>query len=86
MNGKELLRNFEFSKRQGAKNFQHCSCGFRGRAQRSWPLFSFFLKDKDSTHAFNNKGQNCMECKLNDLPRGHMRGYRLLDNIATSIA
>ena len=22
-----------------------------------------------------------MECKLNDLPRGHMRGHRLLDDI-----
>ena len=27
-----------------------------------------------------------MECKLNNLPRGHMCGHRLLDNIATSIA
>ena len=47
---------------------------------------SVFLKDKDSTHTFNNKGQNCMECKLNDLRRGHMRSHRLLDDIATSIA
>ena len=84
MNSKNFLRNFEFSKAQDAKNFQHCSCGSRGRAQRSWPLFSF-LKDKDSTHTFNNKGQNCMKCKLTDLPRGHMRGHRLLDDIAASI-
>ena len=47
---------------------------------------SVFLKDKDSTHTFNNKGQNCMECKLNDLPRGHMLGHRLLDDIVTSSA
>ena len=46
----------------------------------------FFFKDKDSTHTFNNKGQNCKECKLSDLPRGHMRGYCLLEDIATSIA
>ena len=24
----------------------------------------FFLKDKDSTHKFNNKGQNCMELMI----------------------
>ena len=47
---------------------------------------SVFLNNKDSTHTFNNKGQNCMECKLDDLPRGHMRGYHLLDDIATTIA
>ena len=47
---------------------------------------SVFWKDKDSIHKFNNKGQNCMECKLNDLPHGHMRGHCLLDNIATFIA
>ena len=46
---------------------------------------SVFLKDKDSTHTFNNKGKNWMECKLNDPPRGQMRGDRLLDDIATSI-
>ena len=32
---------------------------------------SVFLKDKASIHTFNDKGQNCMECKLNDPPRGH---------------
>ena len=47
---------------------------------------SVFLKDKDYTHTFNNKGQNFMECKLNNPPRGHMRGHRLLDDIATSVA
>ena len=47
---------------------------------------SVFLKDKDSKHTFNNKGKNCMKCKLNDLPCGHMRGHRLLDDISTSIA
>ena len=47
---------------------------------------SVFLKDKDPKHTFNNKGQNSMECKLNDLPHGHMRDHRLLDDIATSIA
>ena len=35
---------------------------------------SVFLKDKDFTHTFNNKGQNCMECKLNDPPRGQICG------------
>ena len=47
---------------------------------------SVFFKDKDSTHTFNSKRQNFMECKLNDLPHGHMRGHRLLGDIATSIA
>ena len=28
----------------------------------------FFLKNKDSTH----NGQTCMECKLDDLPHGHV--------------
>ena len=44
-----------------------------------------FMKNKDSTHTFNNNGQNCMECKLIDPRRGHMRDHRLLDDIATSI-
>ena len=35
---------------------------------------SAFSKDKVSTH--NNKGQNCMECKLNDPPRGHVHGKK----------
>ena len=48
---------------------------------------SVSVKDRDSTHTLNNKGQtDYMECKLNDPPGGHMRGHRLLDNIATSIA
>ena len=34
----------------------------------------------------NNKGENCMECTLDDPPRGHKSGHRLLDDIATSIA
>ena len=46
---------------------------------------SAFVKDNDSTHTFSNKGKNCMECKLNDPPHGHMRDHRLLDDIATSI-
>ena len=39
------------------------------------PFFSLF-ENKDSTHTFNNKGQNCIECKLNH--RGHMRDHHLL--------
>ena len=47
---------------------------------------SGFLKDKSATDTFNNKGQNCMECKLNDIPHGHLHGHRLLEDIATSTA
>ena len=42
---------------------------------------SVFLKDKDSTHIFNNKEQNCMECKLDDLPLRHMPGHCLLEDL-----
>ena len=87
MNSKKLLKNLEYSTSRDAKNFQYWSCGSRGIVQRSWPLFSFFGKTKiPHTHTFNNKEQNCMECKLDDLPLGHMRGHRILDDIATSIA
>ena len=44
---------------------------------------SVFLKDKNSTHIFSNKGQNCMERKRNDSSRGHMSVHRLSDDIAT---
>ena len=47
---------------------------------------SIFFKYKDSTHTFKDKGQSCMECKLNDLPHGHKFCHRLLDDIATSVA
>ena len=66
MNSKKLLRKFEYSKSRDTKNFQHCSCDpCKGRAQRSWPLFSFLERQRFHTHTFNNKRQNCMECKFN---------------------
>ena len=47
---------------------------------------SVFLKGKDSTRTFKNKGENCIECQHNYPSRGHMRGHRLLDDIVTPIA
>ena len=84
MNSKKLLRNFEYSKSQDAKNFS-TAVGDPREERRGPAPSSVFLKDKDSSHKFNNKGQNCMECKLNDLHRGHVC-HRLLENIATFIA
>ena len=57
-----------------------------GEERRGLGPSSVFLKDKDSTHTFNSKGQNFMECQLNDLVCAHMRGHHLLDDIVTSIA
>ena len=53
--------------------------------RRGLGLSSVVLKDKDLTHTFNTKAQNCLECKVNDPPHEHIRGHRLLDDIATSI-
>ena len=80
MNSKKLLRNFEFSESED------CSTVVVDPEEERRGPGPFVQKDKDSTHTFNNKGQNCMERKLNDLPHGHMRGHHLLDYIATSIA
>ena len=44
----------------------------------------FFFKTK-IPHTFNNKGQNCIECELDDLPLRHMREHHLFNDIATSI-
>ena len=63
-NSKKLLRNFEYSKLWDTKNYQYCSYGSRGRVRRSWSLLSFFFKDKDSTHTFNNKGQTAWNVNL----------------------
>ena len=41
----------------------------------------FCERQRFHSHTFNNKGQNYMEYKLNDLLSGHMHGHRLLDNI-----
>ena len=71
---KLFRKNFEYSKSQDAKNFQYWNCRF------------VFFYDKDSTHTFNNKGQNCIERKLDDLPLKNMYDYHLLNDIATSIA
>ena len=84
MNSKKLLRNFEFSKSQD-RIFSTAVVDPKEEPRGHDPS-SVFLKDKNSTHTFNNKMQNCMECNLYDPPRVHMREHRLLDDIAISIA
>ena len=69
-NIKKLLRNFEYSKSQAAKNFSALHLGIQRKR-------AVFLKTKmphthTHTHLITSQGQNCMESKLSDMPRGHV--------------
>ena len=84
MNSKKLFRkNFEYSKSQEAKNFQYWNCRFRIRAQRSWPLFSFFVvvffKTKIPHKHLITMRETAWNVNL-------MNDHHLLDDIATFIA
>ena len=78
MNSKKLLRN------HGTLRFFSTAVADPEEEHRGPSPSSVFLKVKDSTHTFNNNGQNCIECELNDLPCGHMHDHHLLDDIVTS--
>ena len=57
MNSKKLLRKFEFSKSQDVKNFSTAVVDPEEERSRGPGHSLVFLKDKDSTHTFNNKGR-----------------------------
>ena len=61
-----------------------CSCGSKGRTQRSWPLFSFFERQSFHTHLIT-RGKPAWNVN-SMIYLMDMCGHRLLDNIATFIA
>ena len=63
MNNEKLLRNFEYSKSRDAKNFSAAVADPEEERRGPGP-FSVFLKDKDSTHGFNNKGKTAWNVNL----------------------
>ena len=71
MNSNKLLKTSS-TQNHGTLRIFSTAVGDPREKRRGPAPSSVFLKDRESTHTFNNKGQNCMECKLNDLPRGHV--------------
>ena len=80
MNNKELFRKNLSTQNHGTlRIFSTGIANPEEECRGPGPSSVLFLKDKDSTHTFNSRGQTCMECKLDDLPH-----HRLLDDIATA--